>query len=327
MSSDLQRPLRVVFAGTPEFSVPALDAIAASDHKLVGVITNPDRAAGRGKKPRAPAVKKAAQAHDVPVYQPDSMKGDEPLERLRSWNPDVMVVAAYGQILPESILDVPTYGCINIHASLLPKFRGAAPINKAIIEGESESGVTIMKMDAGLDTGPMLLKGSVSIGPHMTAGELHDELSDVGASLIIEALDRLVDGDVTETPQDDQAASYAPKLSTSDGRIDWSDSAGRVADLIRGLNPWPGAFSYVRHDGDTDRIKFHRAHPVETDHDRAPGTVLRSEAKSGELEIACGEGAVAIDRIQAPGGRAMDAGDFLNGYALEPGDQFETDTD
>ena len=327
MSDSLQRPLRIVFAGTPEFSVPALEAIASSDHELVGVITNPDRPAGRGKKPRPPAVKKAAVDRQVPVYQPDSMKGDEPLERLRSWEPDVMVVAAYGQILPASILDVPTYGCINIHASLLPKFRGAAPINRAIIEGESESGITIMKMDEGLDTGPMLLKGSLPIGPRMTAGDLHDALAQLGSSLIVDALDRLVDGDLSETPQDDEKASYAPKMSTEDGRIDWSESVERVANLIRGVNPWPGAFSQFDRDEGADRVKFHRAHPVENREDKPGGTVLRADPKAGELWIACGDGAVAIDRIQAPGRRAMEIGDFLNGYPLQPGDHFDADTD
>jgi methionyl-tRNA formyltransferase len=327
MRDDLERPLRVVFAGTPEFSVPALDAIAGSAHKLVGVITNPDRPAGRGKEPRPPAVKQAALDHDVPVYQPESMKGEEPPQRLRAWEPDVMVVAAYGQILPEAILQAPTYGCINIHASLLPKYRGAAPINRAIIEGESKSGITIMKMDEGLDTGPMLMKGSVSIGPQMTAGELHDELAQLGARLIVDALDRLVEGTLSETPQDDERASYAPKLATEDGRIDWSQPARRVADLVRGLNPWPGAFSHIESDDSSDRIKFHRAHPVDGETDQPPGTVVRADARAGELVIACGEAAVAIDRIQAPGGRAMGAGDFLNGYPLKPGDRFNSNSD
>jgi methionyl-tRNA formyltransferase len=327
MSDDLEGSLRIVFAGTPEFSVPALDAIAESGHTLVGVITNPDRPAGRGKKPRPPAVKQAALDQDVPVYQPESMKGEQPVQRLRAWEPDVMVVAAYGQILPETILQAPTYGCVNIHASLLPKYRGAAPINRAIIEGESESGITIMKMDEGLDTGPMLMKGSVPIGPEMTAGELHDELAQLGATLIVDALDRLAEGTLSETPQDDEQASYAPKLATEDGRIDWSQPARRVADLIRGLNPWPGAFSHIEADGGSDRIKFHLAHPVDTPSDEPPGTVLRADAKAGELVIACGEEAVAVDRIQAPGGRAMDAGDFLNGYPLQPGDRFGADTD
>ena len=313
--------LDVVFAGTPDFSVPALEAIAESDHRVVGVITNPDRPAGRGKEPRPPAVKKAALGHDIEVFQPETMTGDEAADRLASWEPDVMVVAAYGQILPERILEIPRFGCLNIHASLLPKYRGAAPINWAIVRGEEETGVTIMQMDAGLDTGPMLTRESVEIGEYQTAQQLHDELAELGAEMIVEALDRLESGSLEATPQNDEESSYAPMLSKSDGEVDWTQPARRVADHIRGMNPWPGAFSHHRRDGDSERIKFHLAEPVEGSGE--PGEVLEADPSSGRLVVACGEGAISCLEIQAPGRKKMEAADFLNGYEIEAGDRFE----
>lgn len=312
--------MNVVFAGTPDFSVEALRRLAESSHDVVGVLTNPDRPRGRGRDPLPPPVKETALAYDIDVFQPDDVDDPEVVEQLESWNPDVMVVAAYGQILPEEILELPTYGCLNIHASLLPKYRGAAPINWAIVRGETETGVTIMQMDAGLDTGPMLLKKRVDIDPLETGQELHDELAELGAEAIIEALEALEAGGLEATPQDDDEATYAPMLSKSDGAIDWSVSAEDVANHIRGFNPWPGAYSELRLDGDTKRIKFHLARPV--DGEGEPGEVIEADRKAGRLVIACGEGAIESLELQAPGRKRMDAGDFLNGNDLSVGDQF-----
>lgn len=320
--------LRVVFAGTPDFAVSALESIVDSRHEVVGVVTNPDRPAGRGKKSRPPAVKKAALKADLPVYQPESIKSEEAEAQLRDWAPDVMVVAAYGHILPERILNLPEHGCLNIHASLLPKYRGAAPINWAIVRGEDETGVTIMQMDPGMDTGPMLLKARTEIGPLETGQDLHDRLAAMGADLIVEALEDLAAGELEPTSQDDDGATYAPMLSTSDAEIDWSEPARRVADHIRGFNPWPGAYSYFERDGDRDRIKFHLARPAEDlgqtldGADLQPGEVLEADPGADRLVVACGEGAIEVLEIQGPGRRKMEAGDFLNGYDLEVGDCF-----
>ncbi len=316
--------MRVVFMGTPDFAVPTLESLIESDHEVAGVITQPDRPSGRGKKTTATPIKKTAVSADIEVYQPESAKSEEFVDQLSAWEPDVAVVAAYGQILPERVLDVPEHGCINVHASLLPRHRGASPINKAIIEGDDETGVTIMQMDEGMDTGPMLRQRSTPIEPKATANDLHDELAEMGAELLVETLDALEAGDVEPTPQDEEAATYAPLMSKQDGEVDWSESARRVSDLIRGVNPWPGAFSYL--DRSDDRLKFHLAEPCDADSlnldvDGAdPGTVIRAD---GELLIACGEDAVRVLEVQAPGRQAMAAEDFLNGYDIEVGDRFQ----
>jgi methionyl-tRNA formyltransferase len=304
--------LRIVYMGTPDFAVPALDALVDAGHHVIGVFTNPDRKSGRGKKVRQTPVKKAALRHDVDVFQPKKVRGnDEAYERLAAWEPEVAVVAAYGQILPQRFLDLPEHGCINIHASLLPKYRGAAPINWCIIRGETETGITTMQMEAGLDTGPMLLQRSTPIGELETAGELHDRLSEMGADLIVETLEQLEAGTLEATPQDDDEATYAPMMSKEDGRIDWSEPAADVANLIRGVNPWPGGFTFH----DDDRIKLHLARPVEGD--GRPGEIIVADRK---LVVAAGAGAVDCLELQAPGKRAMDALDFLNGYELHPGE-------
>ncbi len=313
--------LRVVYMGTPDFAVPALAALIDSHHRVVGVFTQPDRKSGRGKKLRRPPVKVVAEQAGVPVYQPKRVKqNDEALETLRGWQPDVVVVAAYGQILPERILDVPRLGCVNIHASLLPKYRGAAPINWAIVEGEETTGVTIMQMDVGLDTGPMLETHEVAIPADMTAQELHDELAELGGRVIVGALDRLAAGELEPTPQDDAQSSYASMLSKEDGRIDWTKTNVQIANHVRGFNPWPGAFAFHEHDGEQTRVKFHRARPVEGAGE--PGEVLEADPSSGRLVIAAGQGAIECVESQAPGRKAMNARDFLNGYDIEPGQRF-----
>ncbi|MFB6265047.1 MAG: methionyl-tRNA formyltransferase [Bradymonadaceae bacterium] len=313
-------PLRVVFMGTPDFAVPALEAIDASRHAVVGVVTKPDRPRGRGRDPRPSAVKRAALERELPVLQPDAIDDPEAIDQLEAWRPDVAVVAAYGQILPPEVLALPDEGCLNIHASLLPKYRGAAPINWAVVEGESETGISIMKMDEGLDTGPVALRERVEIGPLETAGDLHDRLAEIGAERIVDALDDLAADALSLESQDDDRATHAPKLSSDDGRIDWTESGERIANEIRGFNPWPGAFSFHRRDGESHRIKFHLARP--SDREGAPGEVLVADASSGELIVGAGEGAVECLELQAPGRRTLEAADFLNGYTLEPGDRF-----
>lgn len=324
MTTEEPRALRVVYMGTPDFAVPALRALLDSRHEVVGVFTNPDRRSGRGKKVHPSPVKRAAVEAGVEVYQPRRVRGnEEALETLQRWAPDLVVVAAYGQILPRSILDVPPMGCLNIHASLLPAYRGAAPINWCIVRGEQTSGVTIMQMEEGLDTGPMWLTGEVEVDALMTAQQLHDELSELGASLLLEAIDGVLTGELEATPQDDDLASWAPMLSKEDGRLDFTKTAREVADHIRGFNPWPGSFAFHHPtEGEPQRVKFHLARAV--DGAGEPGEVLSASASDDELVIACGEGAIACLKLQAPGRRAMDVRDFLNGYDVRPGERFDS---
>ncbi len=321
--------LRIVYMGTPDFSVAALQALATSRDDVVGVVTPPDRRRGRGRKLKPTAVKACAVELGIPVFQPENVNDQQSLDHIAAWEPDVIVVAAYGQILRAPILDLPPHGCINIHASLLPKYRGAAPINWAIVRGEEETGITIMEMDEGLDTGPMLLKKKTLIGPLETAGELHDRLAEMGAELIVDVM-RLIHLDsLNPVPQDDDASSYAPMLSREHGAIDWTLSATDIANRIRGFNPWPGTYSHLVVDDDgTERIKFHLAKPVdESAHDvperMPPGTVVRASSRRGQLWIATGEGVLDCLEIQAPGSRAMEARDFLNGQQISEGDRFQ----
>lgn len=304
--------MRIVYMGTPDFAVPALQSLIAAGHDVVGVFTNPDRPSGRGKKTKPSPVKRAALQHSIPVCQPRRVRGnEEALEQFRAWAPDVAVVAAYGQILPQTFLDVPTRGCVNIHASLLPKHRGAAPINWCIINGDQTTGVTTMQMDAGLDSGPMLLRREIEIGDLETAGELHDRLCELGAELIVETLVSMEAGTLEPTPQDDAESTYARMMSKEDGLVDWTISGPDIANLILGTNPWPGGYTFH----EDQRLKMHRARAVEGS--GQPGEILIADRR---LVVAAGDQAVDCLELQAPGSRAMSALDFLNGYPLEPGD-------
>lgn len=306
--------LRIVYMGTPDFAVPALERLIET-HNVVGVVTNPDRRAGRGKELKPPPVKVVAMQHDIPVYQPIKLrKNDEAFRVISDWEPDVAVVAAYGQILPQRFLDIPKHGCVNIHASLLPLLRGAAPINWAIVRGHKKSGVTTMLMEKGLDTGPMLLKKEIEIGALDTAQDLHDTLAELGAQMIVPTLDGLTDGTLTPTEQDHDASTYAPMMEKTDGRIDWTQSAEAVANLIRGMNPWPGAYA----ERDDKKIKFHLAKPV--DGKGEPGEVIVADKS---LVIACGEDAIDVLEIQPPNARRMSAKDFVNGTRIAPGAMFQ----
>jgi len=304
--------LKVAFAGTPEFARAALEAIAAAGFEVVLVLTQPDRPAGRGMKLQASPVKQFAVGRGWPVAQPRSLRLDGKYpddaaaarEAIAAAGAEVMVVAAYGLILPQWVLDAPRLGCLNIHASLLPRWRGAAPIQAAILAGDPESGVTIMRMDSGLDTGPTLLREAVPIDDATTAATLHDALAALGARLILRALDE----DPAPVAQPDAGATYAPKLTREDGRIDWTLDAPQLLRRIRALNPWPGTYASLGGEA----LKLLAAGPAEGA--GAPGTVL-----DGRMTIACGVGAIRVLRMQRPGRAAIEAGDFLRGHPVPAG--------
>ena len=307
--------MRVVFMGTPEFAVPSLKALLDAGYGVVGVFTQPDRPVGRGHKLAACPVKKLALERGVPVYQFERLRNEEGLACLRSLAPDIVVTAAFGQILSQALLDVPKMGTVNVHASLLPAYRGAAPINWCILNGETKTGVTTMLTDAGVDTGAMLLRRETDIGETETAAELSVRLSQLGAELLIETLKGYIAGEIAPTPQDERLASRQPMLKKEMGLIDWTRSAKEIACQARGLDPWPSA--YTDYLGGT--LKIYRARPVEGEGN--PGTVLRSSAKEG-LFVACGEGALEVLEMQAPGGKRMSARAYLAGKKIEPGTKF-----
>ena len=303
--------MRVIFAGTPPFAAAALDALADAGHDIALVLTQPDRPAGRGMKLAPSAVKQAALARGLPVYQPTSLKTPEAQAELRAVDADVMVVAAYGLILPQAVLELPRLGCLNIHASLLPRWRGAAPIQRAILAGDRETGITIMQMDAGLDTGAMLSKTVVPIRETDTAASLHDALAAAGAAAIVEALANY-DALVPEQ-QDDALATYAPKLSKEEARLDWQQPAEALVRAVRAYNPAPGAWTLL----DGTPLKIWAARAVTGTGE--PGEVLRAE---GPLVVGCGSGALALEEIQPAGSKRMSAAAFLAGRTLPPGTRF-----
>ena len=305
--------MRVVFMGTPDFSVPTLEKIIEAGHEVIGVVTQPDKAKGRGKKVLFPPVKETALAHNLPVYQPRRARDPEFIEEMKTLNPDVMVVVAFGQILPKAILDIPKYGCINVHASLLPKYRGAAPIQWAVIRGEKVSGVTTMQMDVGLDTGDMLLKKEVLLDEEETGGSLHDKLSTLGGNLLIETLEKIEAGDIHPEKQDDsQAGEYARMLDKNLGRIDFSMAAVEIERLIRGLNPWPSAFT--SYNGKTMKLWKAKA---DNCGQGVPGQVIHVDKNS--FTVQTGQGTLQILELQMEGKKRMDAGAFLRGCPLETG--------
>ena len=306
--------MKVVFMGTPDFAVPTLEKIIEAGHEVLAVVTQPDKAKGRGKKVIFSPVKEKAMEHDLPVYQPRRAREPEFIEQMRELNPDVMVVVAFGQILPKDILDIPKYGCINVHASLLPKYRGAAPIQWAVINGEEVSGVTTMQMDVGLDTGDMLLKVEVPLAEDETGGSLFDKLSTLGGELLIETLVKIEAGDIHPEKQDDsQAGEYARTLDKALGNVDFTKSAVALERLIRGLNPWPSAYTF--YNGKT--MKLWKAEVVPGG-DMQPGQILSVDKQS--FTVQTGEGALRILELQMEGKKRMDAGAFLRGCALTVGE-------
>lgn len=297
--------MRVVFAGTPDFAAEALKALLNTDHQLIAVYTQPDRPAGRGRKQQFGPVKQVAINAGIPVFQPETLKDADAQARLQELEPDVMVVAAYGLILPQAVLDIPAHGCLNIHASLLPRWRGAAPIHRAIAAGDPETGITIMQMDAGLDTGGMLLKRRETIHPDDTGGSLHDRLARLGGDAIVEALAHL--DRLQPEPQNDEQACYAHKLNKDEAHLDWAQDAETLARLVRAFNPWPGTDTGL----DDQRIRIHEARAIDDNSGKAPGTVLLRE-RTG-VDIACGRGTLRVTRVQLPGARAMSVSDLING--------------
>lgn len=299
--------------GTPEFAVPTLKALHGSSNDVLAVATKPDRPKGRGRRLVASPVKQAASAFGYPVLQPVKVKESWFLKRIIGLNPDLFVVVAYGQILPGSVLAIPRVGAINIHASLLPKYRGPAPIQWAIINGDKETGVTTMWMDEGMDTGDILLTARVLIGPDETSGTLHNQLAEMGAGLLIDTLERLKQGHFAGTPQDKSKATYAPFLKKEDGYVDWTKDANFLDAFVRGMNPWPGAFTFLF----GKRLKIFKAKNLQKGPRENPGTVL--DGFPGDLGVATGRGGLALKEVQLQSGKRLDVEEFLRGCPVPPG--------
>lgn len=310
--------MRIIFMGTPDFAVPSLDALVAGGYRIACVITQPDRPKGRGRQLTPPPVKTAALAKGLPVLQPEKIRLREPLDYLESLQPDLLVTAAYGQLLPKRLLDMPRLGCVNVHASLLPRHRGGAPIHRAILNGDRESGVTIMRMVQALDAGDILAQVRVPIDEKDTVGTLHDRLAEAGAKLLLETIPKIADGTVTGTPQDESLATYSPNLTKDDERVDWSRSARAIYNQVRGLNPWPVAFTKL--NGKIFKIWWAEIADEHRITGELPGTVL--EIAKDAIVVQTGEGTLAIKELQPEGKRRMSAAELLRGQTIEAGNRF-----
>ncbi|MHB1125978.1 MAG: methionyl-tRNA formyltransferase [Bacillota bacterium] len=308
-------PMRIVFMGTPEFAVPSLGGLLTAGHRVVGVVTQPDRPRGRGNRSSPTPVKEYALNQGLAVWQPATLRRQDCWETLREAKPELIVVVAFGQILPPEVLNLPERGCINVHASLLPRYRGAAPIHRAIINGEKETGVTTMMMDVGLDTGDILLQESISIPPRASSGEMHDCLARLGAEVLVKTINLLERGMLSRQPQDHGAATYAPPLRKSDELIDWQQDADALINRVRGMNPWPGAYTYYKNQV----LKIWAAREANgfADGCSKPGQVVQVSEQG--ITVAVGHGAVLLLEVQPAGKRKMPAGDFVRGYRLTPG--------
>lgn len=307
--------MRIVFMGTPDFAVPVLESLCDAGHEVAAVVTQPDKPRGRGKEMQYTPVKKTALERNIKVYQPQKVKDEEFVQILKEINPDVIVVVAFGQILPPVILDMPKYGCINVHASLLPKYRGAAPIQWVIIDGEKETGITTMKMDKGLDTGDMLLKTVVPIDEKETGGSLHDKLASMGGTLIVETLKGIEEGNIIPEKQDGTKSNYAKMLDKKLGKIDFSKPAEEIERLIRGLNPWPSAYTLL--NGKTLKIWDADVRNEKTD---MPYGMI-TEVTNDEISVSTGDGLLIIRELQLEGKKRMDTESFLRGYKVEKGEK------
>lgn len=306
--------MRVVFMGTPDFAVPSLQKLLDRGEDVCAVFTQPDKPKGRGHKLQAPPVKELALKHNIPVYQPTTLRDEAAQAILKDLAPEVIIVAAYGKLLPKAVLDLPPHGCINVHGSLLPKYRGAAPIQWAVINGEKTAGVTTMYMGEGMDTGDMLLKAETEVGEDETAGELFDRLMVLGAELLDETLNALQAGTLTRTPQNEAEATHAPMLSKELSKLDFTRPAEELHNLIRGLNPWPCAVATLH--GKRMKLLASKVVPQQG----APGTVAEH---NGELLVYCGQDALALTELQTENGKRMSGGQYLLGHPLQPGDRME----
>jgi len=307
------RPLRIIFMGTPDFAATTLKSLIDGPDDIVAVVTQPDRGKGRGKKLTAPPVKLLAQDADIPVLQPTAIKTEEFHNGLLSYQPDIIVVTAYGRILPKSLLELAPFGCINVHGSLLPLHRGAAPIQWAVIKGDKEVGITIIQMDEGMDTGEMLLKAHITPDPAETAGSLFDKLAVLGGETLLTTIQGIKDGTLVSQPQDHSLATTAPMLKKSDGEIDWSKNAREIECLIRGLDPWPSAYCFV----DGKRLRLFRPEVYHKESDAQPGTLLQADKRG--LLIGCGKNCILIKEVQPEGKRRMTVEAFVCGRPPAPG--------
>jgi methionyl-tRNA formyltransferase len=309
--------MRVVFFGTPHFAVPSLEYLIRSPHQVVGVVTQPDRPRGRGQKVTDAPVKATAVTHGLPVYQPVRLRDPEVIEQLTGWTPDLGVVAAYGKILPERVLQLPRLGMINVHASILPRYRGAAPVQRAVIDGATETGVTIMRMVPALDAGGMFAKATRPIGPDETSDLVERDLAELGAALLIDVIEDLAAGAAVEEPQDDALSTYASKVTKDEGLIDWTLSAREIHNRVRGLYPWPHAFTYL----ENDRLIVMRTHVAPEPTSDPPGTIVA--VSGGVIHVATGQsGRLAVELVQPEGRRAMPVRDYLAGHPIRPGTRF-----
>ena len=321
MNSTLDRPLNIVFAGTPEFAAHHLKQLINSQHNILAVYSQPDRPAGRGKKLTASPVKQLAADNDIPVYQPISLKKPEAQAELRALNCDVLVVVAYGLLLPKAVLDIPKHGCLNVHGSILPRWRGAAPIQRAIEAGDTVSGITIMQMDVGLDTGDMLLKVECPILPSDTTVDLHDRLCDIGPPALLDTLSQIQQQSLSPETQDDSLSTYAKKIEKSEAAIDWTASAENIDRQIRAFNPFPICFGTI----DGERIRIHLARLDATGANSSPGKI---HIENNAILVDCSEGRLSLEKIQLPGKKALTVKDFLNGsLGLFSAGQFDLTTD
>ncbi len=303
--------MKILFMGTPDFAVPSLEALVAAGHQVVGVFSQPDKPKNRGMKLLPTPVKVCAQAHAIPVFQPTKLRDGTALDTIRQLAPDLIVVAAYGRILPQEILDAPPLGCINVHSSLLPKYRGSAPIHWAILNGDQETGVTIMHMALALDAGDIIAQKTTPIDPNETVETLHDRLAQLGAELLVETVARIADGTATRTPQEESQVTLAPMLSRALSPMDWTRPARALHDQVRGLIPWPAAVTELN----GTRCKIFATTVLEETTGKAPGSILAADKKG--LKVACGEGTVLqIDQLQADGGKRMAAADYLRGHPI-----------
>ncbi|MDN8586661.1 methionyl-tRNA formyltransferase [Vibrio alginolyticus] len=305
----MSQSLRIVFAGTPDFAARHLAALLSSEHEVIAVYTNPDRPAGRGKKMAAPPVKQLALEHNIPVYQPESFKSDEAKQELAELNADLMVVVAYGMLLPQAVLDTPKLGCINVHGSILPRWRGAAPIQRSIWAGDAETGVTIMQMDIGLDTGDMLKIATLPIEATDTSASMYEKLAELGPEALIDCLVDIAAGKAVPVKQDDELANYAKKLSKEEARINWNDDAAHIERCVRAFNPWPMS----HFEAAENSIKVWQSRVAEQTSDKPAGTIVQAD-KTG-IYVATGNGVLVLEQLQVPGKKAMSVQDILNSRA------------